>query len=185
MGHPIADPFIVVAGGLVSNTPTLPVFDLDTLREKNAESAGELYQQVLQLINDRYANYRGEFAIKNLPPTLADVITRVEAVIMAISAADAELMALARFDDELLGELFEHAEMLTYGPATAQTLAARVLGLIGIAVEPENVLLTDVEAAPGTGHISTGQLTYAVQQYNLTTGETLDADAIESALSWA
>lgn len=179
------EPYIVVEGGLVQNDPELPVFDLDGLEDQDIDWIQNFYERLLGLIGDRYADSRGRFAPKDLPATLREVLARAEDTIVDLTEADAEIMALARHDEQMLSELFENFGHKIYGERTAQALAARVLGAVGIAVpEGHDVVLTDVDPESGTGQVNCSQLQYAVEQYNLATGEDLDADQIEEAIGW-
>lgn len=69
-----------------------------------------------------------------------------------------------------------------------QELARDVLSVIGIEViETRTVVLTDgnsVGPRVFTHVIQPSQLTYAVDQFRLATGESVDADELESSLPW-
>lgn len=71
---------------------------------------------------------------------------------------------------------------------TPQTIAREVLAVIGIDVGPDrSVVLTDRDSAGPrvfTYLINPSQLEYAVEQFRLTTGESIDYESLESALPW-
>jgi len=176
------DPFVIVEGGLVQNDPTLPVFDLDGLEDQDLQWIQDLYERMLKLIADGYHGAKPS----DLPPSLRYALERTEkTVIEVVDDADAELIALARTDAELRSELFGFSETGAYGERTAQLLARRVLGSIGIAVpEDKSIVLTDVDPELGSAQINCSQLQYAVEQYALATGEGIDADQLEEAIGW-
>lgn len=181
----ILDPFIVIEEGLVQNDPELPVFDMDGLVNQDIDWVQNFYERLLTLIGDRYAGSRGDFSLKDLPPSLRYVLREAENAIIDYTQADAGLMTLARHDEQMLSELFENFGHKIYGERTAQALAARVLSTVGVSVpQDQTVVLTDLDPEASTGQISASQLQYAVGQYNLITGEDLDADQIEEALGW-
>ncbi|GAA2375847.1 hypothetical protein [Gordonia cholesterolivorans] len=71
---------------------------------------------------------------------------------------------------------------------TPQQTAKEVLRIIGIDVlNSRSVVLTDrddVGARVFTHLINPGQLAYACEQYRLTTGESIDHEALEQSLPW-
>lgn len=179
------DPYIIVEGGLVQNDPALPVFDLDGLVDQDIEWIQDFYERLLRLLHAEYDCSGPAFSFTGLPHALRDAMLRAEEVITEITEADSELLALARSDGELLAELFDYADSQEYGERTAQALASRVLGSIGIAVpQGQDIVLTDVDPEPGTAQINTSQLQYATEQYNLATGEAIRADSLEEAIGW-
>jgi len=69
-----------------------------------------------------------------------------------------------------------------------QEIAREVLGVIGIEViGTRTVVLTDGDAVGPrvfTHIVQPSQLAYAVDQHRLATGESVDADELESSLPW-
>ena len=74
-----------------------------------------------------------------------------------------------------------------YAPGQAQQVAREALAVIGIDVDPDTrVVLTDGRAGPRcTSYmLNPGQVTAAIEQHRLTTGEAISADALIEALPW-
>lgn len=182
------EPYIIIEGGLVQNEPGLPVFDLDALDDTDPESVGDLYDGLLSL---------PPAEIANPGPTLRYALVRTEAAIRLLTGVDNEQMALARTDESLRQEIIfaaRHSDQTTprqlpvLGETSAQYLAARVLGGVGIAC-PDNVTIALTDADPDAGdtdhlQINSGQLAYAVEQYRQSTGVEIDPDELESHIPW-
>ena len=74
-----------------------------------------------------------------------------------------------------------------YTPGQAQQVARDALAMIGIDVDSDDrVLLTDGPVGQRCGYhlLNPGQVTTAVEQHRLITGETLSVDALIEALPW-
>lgn len=95
---------------------------------------------------------------------------------------------------EQAAEQYNEANALTpedvdylYTPGQAQVVARDALAVIGIEVSPDTrVVLTDGRAGPRAGAylLNPGQVTAAIEQHRLTTGEAVSADALTQALPW-
>lgn len=180
------DPYIICEGGVVQNDPALPVFDLDALLDVDPEGLSDLYDRLLMLPAASQADPS---------PMLRYALTRTEDAVGSLTGADAEMLALARTDAELRQELVHAvrqpaagAGLPVVGEISAQYLAARVLGAIGISCrDGQQIVLTDIEPDPAdTEHlqINSSQLAYAVDQYRQSTGVKIDPDVLESHIPW-
>ena len=78
--------------------------------------------------------------------------------------------------------------MSTIPTITAQLIACDILRLIGIPVPAgHDVAITDTDETGDHGSVyvvNPGQLLGAAEQYWLTTGETVDAEALLAVLPW-
>lgn len=80
----------------------------------------------------------------------------------------------------------EDADYL-YTPGQAQAVAREALAVIGIEVpDSTRIVLTDGRAGPRctTYMLNPGQITAAVEQHRLATGEAISTDALIEALPW-
>lgn len=73
--------------------------------------------------------------------------------------------------------------------STSQAVAREVLRAIGIGVPfGRAIVLTDCDATGVRGHthqINPSQLEYAVEQFRLTTGESIDYADLEACMPWS
>lgn len=186
--HTTGEPYIILEGGLIQNDPALPSFDLDALEDEDTSGLLDLYERLLELPAQIVAQPGAG---------LRHALSRTEAAVRALTGVDAEQMALARTDEGLRQEIISTMHHGAYdtvrqipvlGEISAQYLAERVLGLIGIAdAAGRAIALTDADPDPGDRQhlqINSGQLAYAVEQYRQSTGYEIDPDALESHIPW-
>lgn len=187
---PNADEFVIITSGLVTNEPSVPVFDLDILKPDNQKpkEIGDLYRRLYEFAEHLLGHER--ICLDVLPDSLAQAIRETETALASgqNKAVDREILILARNDKGLRDALIDAVvDPLFLGTRLAEILAARALGTLGIAVrDDQRVLLTDREqhTTEQMIAITPAQLLAAIDQYRLITGDELDLEAIEAALYW-
>lgn len=186
----MTDNFVIVEGGLVSNDPSVPVFDLDVLDSDHIVDERDAVSQLFGQLRDFAGGVQ-----RPLPSSLAAAIIRTGKAISRIYDLDHQNGAeayLQVFTEELLDELEFFRADLSYidtdgSSQLAQLHARQVLGALDIKVAPTTkVVLTDttISGHPGAVAVSPGQIEAGGEQLRLISGDQIDTDALVDALPW-
>lgn len=195
---PQSQPFVIIDGGLITNEPDVAVFDLDVLDSDIPDDPHTVYEMiVLHQRIEKFTNLHYGLA-GTAPAVLTGALRRTRSRLAERLGLSCDLLGeLLRESDEpdlLLSEIEWSTDPAkpNYGHHTADLLARTALALLDgrgeSARDLPEIVLTDLETYTHADGVyraeSEDRIRFALDQHRLTTGESIDADAVIADLEY-
>ena len=196
-----AQRFILVEGGVVSNDPALPVFDLDIISEPDSAIDDDLAWQQLVDLYDRMLAHREQYVVT---PVFDRALARVRAKVCSVADQVPEVESLVKVasgDPDRCRDLLSDIALAARGgdpsPALVQIYAKLAINALGgiaggelnvsdfsVEVRLDDAVDQTVQVDDSTVLTTPERLAAGVDEHAQITGVRIDAYTLEQELPW-